>query len=73
MMSIRWPGCCRNSPFAAMPVGQWAISGVLMPPSWTQCLYSRNGVFDTFAQPAAVGDVGVVGRRASPSAPSAPG
>ena len=32
-----------------MPFGQWAISGVLMPPSWTQCLYSRNGVFDTFA------------------------
>ena len=34
-----------------MPAGQCAISGVLMPPSWTQCLYSRKGVFETFAQP----------------------
>ena len=42
---------CGAAPAAAIPFGQWAISGVLMPPSWTQCLYSRNGVFDTFAQP----------------------
>ena len=37
---------------SSIPRGQWAISGVLMPPSWTQCLYSRNGVFHTFAQPS---------------------
>ena len=52
MMSIRWPGCLRELALGARcPPGQWAISGVLMPPSWTQCLYSRNGVLRQFAQP----------------------
>ena len=52
MMSIRCAGLPLPIRFAAeMPAGQWAISGVLMPPSWTQCLYSRNGVLLTFAQP----------------------
>ena len=51
-----------------MPAGQWAISGVLMPPSWTQCLYSRKGVLLTLAQASAVGDVGV-GRAGHDAAP----
>ena len=51
MMSIRWPGWRSQLAVAAgMPAGQCAISGVVMPPSWTQCLYSRNGVLLTLAQ-----------------------
>ena len=38
---------CRAPLSAVRPPGQWAMSGVLMPPSWTQCLYSRNGVLLT--------------------------
>ena len=34
----------------AKPLGQWAMQGVAIPPSWTQCLYSRKGVFETAAQ-----------------------
>ena len=35
---------------SGVSAGQCATSGVLIPPSWTKCLYSRNGVLDTFAQ-----------------------
>ena len=34
-----------------MPFGQWTISGVAMPPSWTQVLWRRNGVLATVDQP----------------------
>jgi 4-aminobutyrate aminotransferase-like enzyme len=50
IVSVRGPGCGSSSPFLAIPWGQWAINGVEMPPSWTKCLYSRNGVLDTLAQ-----------------------
>jgi len=40
----------RGRPGRRMPAGQWAISGVAMPPSWTQCLCLRKGVFDTVDQ-----------------------
>ena len=36
--SITWPTSCRNSPRAAMPWGQWTISGVETPPSFTHTL-----------------------------------
>lgn len=35
---------------AWIPFGQWAMRGEEMPPSWTQCLYSRKGVLETLAQ-----------------------
>ena len=50
-MSITWPGSWRSSPRAAIPLGQWTISGVAMPPSWTQVLWRRNGVLATVDQP----------------------
>src|SRR4051794_23152582 len=50
MRSIRCPGCASRSPLREIPPGQCAIRGVEIPPSCTQCLYSLNGVFETFAQ-----------------------
>ena len=45
------PGACRSSPFAVMPLGQWTISGVEIPPSWTHVLCRRNGVLHRLDQP----------------------
>ena len=38
MMSITWPASRTSPPVFAIAAGQCAISGVEMPPSWTQCL-----------------------------------
>ena len=63
--SMTWPGLCRSSPRAAMPAGQWTISGVEMPPSWTHVLCRRNGVLAT-RRPA--GPEAQVRRRPIPAA-----
>ena len=58
MMSIKCEGSLTSLPLShpsalplVIPAGQWAMSGVEMPPSCTQCLYSRKGVLLTLAQP----------------------
>ena len=50
-MSMMWAGVCRISPRAWMPAGQWTISGVVIPPSWTQVLWRRNGVLQALEKP----------------------
>ena len=49
--SMRCDGVWRNAPWAEMPRGQLTISGVEMPPSCTQVLWRRNGVFARLDQP----------------------
>ena len=49
MRSMRCPGVGSSSPLREIPAGQCAMSGVEMPPSCTQCLCLRKGVFDTVA------------------------
>ena len=50
--SMAWHGVCRSSPRAAIPLGQWATSGVQAPPSCTQVLCIRKGVLQAVDQPA---------------------
>ena len=71
--SIRWPGCVRSSPFggdARRPVGdERRADAALVDPV---LVLAERRVADV-RPAAAVGDVGVGRRRASPSAPCAPG
>ena len=47
MMSTRWKiWLLSMRPPPSMPLGQWAIIGVAIPPSCTYCLYFRNGVLE---------------------------
>ena len=36
----------QSRPGFSIPAGQWAIIGEAMPPSWTNFLYLRSGVFE---------------------------
>ena len=49
MMSMMCPTWCVIRPPLPIRAGQHAISGVAIPPSWSQLLYLRNGVFEALA------------------------
>ena len=51
---MTWQNCERSSPLASMPLGQWTIVPVRVPPQWeATCLVHWNGVSIAHAQPTA--------------------